>query len=199
MEVNSTFYRLPSQRRRGALGGGDPARLRLRGQGQPLSHPRPPAARPGRGGGAVLRADRAARACGKARTGGLAAPAELPPRRRAPGRRHSGSATGPALLRVPPSDLVRGACVCPAAPARGWAGDRRPPEVAVPGPRAHRRLDARPPPPRAEGETRELLAASSRTGRGASAAGGAAPRCSCTSTTTGRGSRWTTHGRSGGF
>ena len=71
------------QVRRRDLGRGDPRRLRLRGQGEPLPHPRqaPEGARalPE----ALLRPPGGADRVRKARAGALAVPRELPPRRRA--------------------------------------------------------------------------------------------------------------------
>ena len=62
----------------------------------------------------------------------LAAAGDLPPERRAPGGGPRGSTHRPALLRVPPRELVR--CARLRAPARAQRRprDRRPPEAAVP-------------------------------------------------------------------
>ena len=82
------------------------------------------------------------------------------------------------LLRVPPRELVHGAGLQAAARARRRARDRRPPALAVPGARAHHRLDARPPPPRPPRPARQLLGdASSTSGPGGSPSGAAGPRC----------------------
>ena len=90
VEVNTTFYRLPKRLRGGGLGRAEPARVRLRGEGEPL--PDAPEAAHGQEAWrrAVLRADRAARPLAEARARSLAAAAELPPQRRAARRRAGG-------------------------------------------------------------------------------------------------------------
>ena len=85
------------------LGRPDAGRLRLRGQDEPLRHAREAAARPPAQPGALLLADRAARALTEARAGALAAAADVPARRR-PARRGARAAPGGTpRVRVPPS------------------------------------------------------------------------------------------------
>ena len=69
-------------------------------------------------------------------------------RRRAACRGAGAAPAGPALLRVPPRELVRARAVRAAAGARRRARDRRHPRAAVPGARVDRGLDVRPLPPR---------------------------------------------------
>ena len=72
-------------------------------------------------------------------------------------RRATAAAARAPLLRVPPRELVHGAGLQAAAGPRRGARDRRPPALALPGARADRRLDARPPPPRPPRPARQLL------------------------------------------
>jgi hypothetical protein len=121
--------------------------------------------------------------------GGVAAAAELPPRRRSPGRRAGGAAGGPPLLRVPPRQLVRGRGVRAAALARRRARHRGHAGTSVPDARDDRRLDARALPPRRPRPARQLFGRRDcGRGRAGSRSGAAVSRSSPTSTTTGRAS-----------
>ena len=75
-----------------------------------------------RGREAILRAARAARGGAEARAGPVAAPGDLPARRRSPGGGARGAAQGPPLLRVPPPELVHPtrSTTCCAATAPRW-------------------------------------------------------------------------------
>ena len=145
------------ERRGRALGRADAAGLRVRRQGQPLHDPHQAAPGPRGGDRALLRRHRAARRVGEssARSSGSS--------RRTSSATTTGSAARypccprAALLRVPRRELVRRAGVQAAARARRRTRHRRPPALAVPGARAHHRLDARPPAPRAPRPRRQLL------------------------------------------
>ncbi|TML78858.1 MAG: DUF72 domain-containing protein [Actinobacteria bacterium] len=71
----------------------------------------------------------------------MAAPRELPSRRRPAGERARGIAPRPPLLRVPPRELVHARGLRAAARARRGTRDRRQPETTVPGARDDRLLD----------------------------------------------------------
>ena len=75
VEVNNAFYRLPERSVFDRWRDRDARRVRRGGEGQPLPHPHPAAARPGGAG--------------------------RPPRR--PGRRASATGSGPYLLQLPPN------------------------------------------------------------------------------------------------
>ena len=98
----------PLARGRRALGRADAARLRVRGQGEPLPDPRQAPAGSGRGIERFY--ERASSRSSSPASSGRSLwqlPRELPARRRAARRRARRAAAGPALLRVPPRELVR--------------------------------------------------------------------------------------------
>ena len=84
-------------------------------------------------------------------------PANFRARPGAAGGRPPAAAGRAPLLRVPPRELVPRRDLRPAARSRGGARDRRPSEMAVPGARAHGRLDAGPPPSRPPRPAGQLL------------------------------------------
>src|SRR6185503_19524625 len=130
---------LPAAEARGGreLGRDEPVGLSLCRQDEPLHHASQAAARPRRRRPTLLRPDRAACPVAEARTGTLAAPGHLPPRRPAArGRAGEASARAP-LLRVQARELVRSRGVRAAARPRRRTRDRRRPAAAVPDARAH--------------------------------------------------------------
>ena len=146
-------------RRRRALGRADPGGLPVRRQGQPLPHARAPPARDRRrtSSATTSASSRCStpassdRWCGSCRRPCSAMTScsqgvlgQLPPGRHCFEFRHESWFTG---------DVYAAA----GRPRRG-ARDRRPPEVALPGARADRRLDARAPAPRPARPARQLLA-----------------------------------------
>src|SRR5437868_12704538 len=128
------------------MGGADAARIRVRGEGEPLSDPHQASARYPRWDRALLRATRAATRVGPVRPRAVAAPGELPPRRRAPGgmaRAARFGTTRPAHDRVPPRELVRAGGDAGLAGAGSRADDRGPSLAAVPAAPDDGRLDVR--------------------------------------------------------
>src|SRR5579862_4041397 len=98
----------PAHDRGRALGRGDAAGLRVRGQGEPLLDAHRSAPQHGGASGTAPRADRAARWLVEARAAPLAAAADVPPRRRASRHRARRAATrATARIRVPGRELVR--------------------------------------------------------------------------------------------
>ena len=71
-------------------------------------------------------------------------------------------APGPARLRAPPPEAGSSPTSTPAREHRRRARDRRSSRAALPGARAHRRLDVRPLPPRQPWAPRQLLRARAR-------------------------------------
>ncbi len=86
VEINTPSTAFRTARRFG-LGRREPTSVPVRGQGEPLPHPRQAPDRPRVGGRALLRAPRAPRRVPEARPCALAAARQLPARRRAPGGR----------------------------------------------------------------------------------------------------------------
>ena len=96
---------------------------------------------------------------------------------------------GPPLLRVPPRELVRGRGVRAAARARRRARHRGHAGTTVPDARDDRRLDARALPPGRPWPARQLFGlGAAGPGRAGSRSGAGGSRSSPTSTTTGRAS-----------
>ena len=131
VEVNSTFYRLPKVAAVQRWARRVAARVPLRLQGEPLPDPHQAPRRlaregiqPYRGPPALLRAARASAGGRQARAGPLAAPRQLPPRRRAPPRHPRGRPPRAALLRVSPPELVRAPRLRVASSARRRARRR---------------------------------------------------------------------------
>ena len=184
---------LPAAHARGGarVGGADAAGLRLRGEVQPLPDPHQAPDRHGPGRGPPARAPRAAHRLAQDGPDALAAPGQLPPRRRAPGLRAGAPAAGAPRLRVPPRELVRRRRPGRAARPRRRARHRRPPRAPVAAPRADGRLHLRAPALRASRPARQLQRhRARRVGARARAPGARARRSSPTSTTTGRDSRF---------
>ena len=156
-------------RRRARVGGADAARLRLRGQVQPLPDPHQAPDRHGPRRRPPARAPRAADRVAEDGPDALAAAGQLPSRRRAPRLRPGAPAAGPPRLRVPPPELVRRRRPGRAARPRRRAGHRRSPRAPVAAPRADRRLHLRAPALRPPRPARQLQRApSSTSGRASS-------------------------------
>src|SRR5207244_243709 len=113
---------------------------------EPLRHARQAADRGAGLDRPLLRADRPARALAEDGPGAVAAPRELPSRRRAARRRAGRAPRRPPLLRVPARELVLRRGVRAPAHARRRARDRRRSAATLPDARADRRLDVPPLP-----------------------------------------------------
>ena len=167
VEVNSTFYRLTEARLGRALGRADARRFPVHGQGEPLPHAHQTSdatSAPAR----TVSTSGSSRSCARRRWARSSGSSRGP----------SGATTiafaralaqlpaGPALLRVPPRELVRARGLRAAALPRRGARHRRPSGAPVPVTRADGRLDVRPLPLRPSRPERQLLGdASSRSGR----------------------------------
>ena len=161
VEINNTFYRLPSEAAVKGWVEQTPDELLLRGQGEPLSDPRQEAQGPG-----AVRQDAPVQCSGADERGAASWPSccgSFPPNFHRNDERLreslSRAARGPPRVRVPASELVLRRRLRAAAPPQRRAGDGRRPRDAVPGPRrAHRRLDLHALPPRQPRARRQLLA-----------------------------------------
>src|SRR5215212_1014630 len=118
VEVNNTFYRLPSRSAVANWVKETPPGFLFTIKAESLSHAHEAPQGYGGGGRALLRADRAARRIPEARPGALATAGEVSPQRRAPRLRAPASARWASLLRVSPSELVRARRI--RALAREW-------------------------------------------------------------------------------
>ena len=154
VELNATFYRLP-RRTTWPRGGAQPARLRLRREGQPVSHPRAPA-EPTSAGASTASTPASSRCSTRRRW----APVlwQLPETFRRDDERLAATLervfSRTALLRVQAPELVRSPRSTSPAGARRSARHRRPSRAALPGARADGGVDVHPLPlrqPRAAG------------------------------------------------
>ena len=187
VEVNNTFYRLPTASAVAGLGRSVARRLPVHRQGEPLPDSHETADR--HGAGVERFYERIEPLIDAQKLG--------PVLWQLPGNFHrDDERLASALAQLPaagtassfaiPSWFVRGRLPAPAR-ARRRARDRRPPRAAVPVARAHGRLDVHSLPLRNSRPWGQLLpGASSRPGSGGSTPGASESRCSPTSTTTGR-------------